>query len=498
MPRGKSRRSHRQARWGRDRLVAIWVAGLLGAFAAGLYWFAPPAAPPDPETTAADARSQRLPAEISVSGSKPAAKRLASPPSKFEPLYARLLALEQGGAVPVTILHLGDSHIAADRITGEVRRLLQARFGDAGRGLMMPGFPFRYYQAPGFSFDQTGAWSVANALRDDGIYGITGVSLTADAPDATLTLTSTAGPFAAAEVSLLAGPGRGRAAIVAGTLRKEVASAADEASVLRVRLPVEASQLKIEVLGDGPVTVLGWSTEASGGGVRYVNLGIPGATVLTTRRFDEALAASDIAALAPKLVILGYGTNEGFNDDLDLRVYEQEYERLLALVKEAAPDAAILVLGPFDSSRLPRFVTGEARAAVPCRPLEPDETADYGALLAREDSALARWHAPPKLDQVRALLARVADRHGAAYWDLKRVMGGACSIHDWANSSPPLALSDHVHLSDEGSRRMGRVMYETLMAGYDRYRQQVDLGSQFAATGAKTSETSGTILKGAP
>src|SRR5680860_848718 len=91
-----------------------------------------------------------------------------------------------------------------------------------------------------------------------------------------------------------------------------------------------------------------------------------------------------------------------------------------------------------------------------------------------------------------------ADRHGAAYWDLKRVMGGACSIHDWANSSPPLALSDHVHLSDEGSRRMGRVMYETLMAGYDRYRQQVDLGSQFAATGAKTSETSGTILKGAP
>ena len=56
----------------------------------------------------------------------------------------------------MTILHLGDSHIASDRITGEVRRLLQARFGDAGRGLMMPGFPFPYYKAPGFSFEKKG------------------------------------------------------------------------------------------------------------------------------------------------------------------------------------------------------------------------------------------------------------------------------------------------------------------------------------------------------
>ena len=138
--------------------------------------------------------------------------------------------------------------------------------------------------------------------------------------DATLSLASTAAPFASAEVSLLAGPGQGHAVVSAGERREEVATRPTTRSVLRVKLPVKASSLKVEVVkGDGPVTVLGWSVDnGKARGVRYVNLGIPSASALTTRRFDRTLAAGDIAALAPNLVVLGYGTNEGFNDDLDL------------------------------------------------------------------------------------------------------------------------------------------------------------------------------------
>ena len=133
-------------------------------------------------------------------------------------------------------------------------------------------------------------------------------------------------------------------------------------------------------------------------GVRYVNLGIPSASALTTRRFDRALAANDIAHLAPKLVVLGYGTNEGFIDGLDLDAYEKEYVHLLQLVKAAAPDAALLILGPLDGTRLPSFVKGEARAQAPCRPLSANEQANYEALLAKDNASLARWHEPPKLD----------------------------------------------------------------------------------------------------
>jgi lysophospholipase L1-like esterase len=486
MALGKRLRSEPRAHARLWRLAALLASGIAFAFVTGV--LALILTPRPTERAAAD---RPMPPSAPMRGVETVAlpeqpktnpaERRAVVKSSLDPFYASLFALESGSkAAPLTILHLGDSHIAADRITGEVRRLLQARFGDAGRGLMMPGFPFPYYQAPGFSFEKTGSWTAANSLTQEGTYGITGVNLTADAPDATLTLSSTSSPFSG-EVSLLAAPGHGQAIVTAGEERKEVATAADETSVLRVAFPDRASSLKIEVVGDGPVTVLGWSAYGKQRGVRYVNLGIPSASVLTTDRFDRKLAASDIAALAPKLVVLGYGTNEGFNDNLNLAAYEREYARLIKLVKSAAPDAALLILGPTDGNRLPHFVQGDDRAEAPCRPLNAAELADYGDMLSHDDAALARWHEPPKLDALRALLQQIAERNGAAYLSLAEIMGGPCSIDRWVHAEPRLALPDHVHLSDEGSRRVGRAIYQALMAGYGHYRNEARAGSNFAA-----------------
>jgi lysophospholipase L1-like esterase len=482
MSRGKGSRSKAKARSSLRRVAALAAAGFLATLAAALVVLSLPTRSPSPGDAVLSPQLEQV-VHTTGSDAAPEVKDAGAKPGKLSPFYAALLKLQSGTATkPLTILHLGDSHIASDRITGEVRRLLQARFGDAGRGLMMPGFPFPYYEAPGFSFEKKGDWKVANSLTDEGTYGITGVSLTASGDDAELSLSSLSGPFASAEVSLLKGPGQGRAVVVAGERREEVATAADTVSVLRVALPVKATSLKVEVVGDGKVTVLGWSVNnGKTRGVRYVNLGIPSASALTTSRFDRALATSDIEALAPDLVILGYGTNEGFNDDLDLAAYERNYERLIALVQSAAPNAALVILGPIDGNRLPRFVKGEERASAPCRPLDAGEEADYSERLARDDAALARWHEPPKLDAVRSLLARIAGRHGATYWNLSRIMGGPCSMDRWLHSEPPLAYPDHVHLNGEGSRRIGRAIYDALLSGYERYRQQASAAGSLAS-----------------
>jgi len=485
MVRGEGSRPKAEARGGARR--AFWWAGL-GAVAAlataALITLGLPEISSHPVTAPAATVPVSPPEQVgdadapSASGAQVArdtkSARVPPPAGKLAAFYDALFKVERAGArAPVTILHLGDSHIASDRITGEVRRLLQARFGDAGRGLMMPGFPFPYYKAPGFSFEKTGNWTAANSLTQDGTYGITGVSLTGSGADATLKLVSTTGrPFTAPEVLLLAAQGGGHAVISAGGKSEEVATGADAHAVLRVSLPVSTAALEIEVKGDGPVTVLGVAAGSGRRGVRYVNLGIPSASALTTRRFDRALAKSDIEELAPKLVVLGYGTNEGFIDTLDLGAYEKEYVRLIELVKAAAPNAPLVILGPLDGTRLPVFVKGDARGAAPCRPLDAKDEADYGALLAKEDPSLARWHEPPKLEAVRALLARLADRYHATYFDLAAVMGGPCSIDRWAKAVPPLALPDHVHLSDEGSRRVGQALYDALIKDYDRYRAQ--------------------------
>jgi len=54
------------------------------------------------------------------------------------------------------------------------------------------------------------------------------------------------------------------------------------------------------------------------------------------------------------------------------------------------------------------------------------------------------------------------------------VMGGPCSVEHWVKAWAPLAMADHVHLTDEGSRRVGRALYAALIADYDRHGRQAD------------------------
>lgn len=396
--------------------------------------------------------------------------RLLPPITGDGSFYDALLGLETGAEEQKTVivLHLGDSHIAADRITGELRRRLQAEFGDAGRGLMMPGFPFPYYKAPGFSFEKTGDWQAANSLREDGVYGITGVSLSANAPDAQLTLKAEK-PFDSAEVSFLAGPGQGKAVIMQGEQRQTVDTNAAEQSVLRV--PVGGGRgLSISPTGEGKITLLGISTHQAEPGLRYVNLGIPGASALTTRRWNDQLVAQDLKALSPQLVVLGYGTNEGFQDGLNIEAYREAYEGLIGKIKQVLPNATLMILGPTDGAKLPAYAKFEEAITLRCAPLTSGEIQRYDDFLESKSDALARWYPPPKLQKVREVLKETAEEHGALYMDLSEVMGGPCSIRRWILAEPRMALPDHVHLSDLGAAKVGKVIFEKLMSDYQIYR----------------------------
>ncbi len=59
----------------------------------------------------------------------------------LHPFFERLRRLEAHEVGKVTVVHIGDSHIQADLLTGRVRLLLQQRFGAVGRGFI---FPYRF------------------------------------------------------------------------------------------------------------------------------------------------------------------------------------------------------------------------------------------------------------------------------------------------------------------------------------------------------------------
>jgi len=46
-------------------------------------------------------------------------------------------------------------------------------------------------------------------------------------------------------------------------------------------------------------------------------------------------------------------------------------------------------------------------------------------------------------------------------------MGGAGTISNWANAKPPLAASDHIHLTRRGYVVAGTAIGDALLRGYD-------------------------------
>ena len=386
--------------------------------------------------------------------------------------FSALNDLEAGSRrEPITILHLGDSHIASDRFSGDVREMLQARFGDAGRGALMPGYPFRGYRARGVKFGKKGTWSTASSLKKDkGPYGISGVRLTANGKGAELRLESKNGPFEWADVTFLAGPGRGKAVISIDDGTRTVDTRAKVQTAKHVHIDQKGTRLKVRTTGGGKVSILSWAIGHARPGVRYINFGIPSVTAEIAQRWDEDLITKDIETLKPDLIVLGYGTNEGFNDGLKLGAYKDKFRSFINTMKAAAPDAGLVFIGPADGARLPRFARSRRKSAG-CRPLTDDEKKNYHRIYRARDKRVRQWHAPPKLSAVRHAIAELSKEYGGYYWDWSAMMGGECGIHQWVKSDPKLAMSDHVHITADGSRKSAEAFFKDLMAAYEAHRQ---------------------------
>ncbi len=350
----------------------------------------------------------------------PAAQALQS-------FYSALAALTAGKRTqPVSIVHLGGDQIVNDRFTGSLREHLVSRFGNAGRGLMLPGL----YPVRGMKVDRGGQWTLASAAGDaSGPFGITGVRVTSSAHDAWLRFTSVEGSFDWADVTLMTGPGQGTAAVsVDGDVKLIPANTASTAQT-SIRITAKAREITIRPQGNGPISVLSVASGTHTPGILYTNAGLPGATASAMEKWNADFAAADFQKLNPDLIVFEYGTREGFNDSLDAKQYEARFNAIVDQIRMWAPHASILIIGPPDAARLPTFA-GSAGAQA-CRPLNAHEIANYAQLLGRSDERLARWHAPPQLDAVRSAMRRQAAESGAFFWDWAKYMGGSCSIHAW-------------------------------------------------------------------
>jgi len=413
-------------------------------------------------------------------------------PQALGNFYAALAALSAGRRPqPVVILHLGDGHIAEDHFAGGLREHLISRFGNAGRGLMMPGL----YPIRGMKIDRGGLWTFASAAGGaPGPFGITGIRMTSGAADAWMRFTAAQSSFDWLEATFMTGPGFGTAVVSVDGEAKLVPARSISYNETSIRIAAKAREIIIRPKGDGPISVLSVATGNNTPGISYSNLGLPEATATTLGKWTPDFAANDLRKLNPDLILLQYGTREGFDDQIDVAQYEIRLRLVIDQLRAWAPQSSILLIGPPDAARLPAFAS--SGGAQLCRAVNPQETAAYSRLMESADERLGRWHSPPHLDAVRAAMRRTAATSGAFFWDWEKYMGGPCSIHAWASANPPLAAPDHVTLTEAGDARSARALFAELLAGYEAYQRGLQARAQaIVATVTKPSQPAKAMRK---
>ena len=356
----------------------------------------------------------------------------------------------------VRILHFGDSHVEADLWTGEMRRLLQARFGDAGTGYVMPGRPWRYFRHSLARSTGTG-WVTMGVGKDpgDGFVGLGGAALT-PGPKARLAAVETScGSYEVQlglpdghaivhlyqdEECVFSGPVEeataGRVGDVTLTFQPIPSSGAPCAALAFITgdtgTPGAPHQVAVEA-ESGDLRILGADFRSGNSGILYDALGLIGTEVDSLDRWRAEVRAALLQHAAPSLIIISYGTNDMGRSAFSEEEYHQLCSRLLADLRRDAPGVPVLVTGPIDRDGKRSRVKGIVRENEP---------------------------------EVIAALRQAAMENGCAFWDARAAMGGEGSIAKW--KAAKLAQGDYVHLTEAGYVKLAGLLVDQLMAAYGR------------------------------
>ncbi len=423
-------------------LVAPRIKAPNGSLFSGIVGFSPDNSPPTPW------KSRAEPPPIKTARTEIRAPLLDDSAGSLDSFYAALWRTERREPGAVTrIVHYGDSPTTADLITGDVRLLLQKRFGDAGHGFVLPAKPWAWYQHTGVRISGSG-WKILPASHfeaHDGLFGLGGVTFTGQTGAWSRLVFQTSG-HTDFEIWFLRQPGGGAFTVQAdGQPLGSVDTAADEQAPGFAAFHSVASVDNLELrVDEGTVRLFGISAAKPGPGVVYDSLGLNGASItVLSRMFNREHWAEELRHRNPQLVIVNYGTNEADFDKFIDHGYEAELREAIARIRAALPRTSILVMSPMDRG----YFSG------------PGEIATM-----------------PTIPRLVAIERRVAAETGCGFFDTFAAMGGAGTMARWYAAQPRLVSADFIHPTPQGGRIVALIFTREIEAGLDRFKLKQTAG----------------------
>ena len=139
------------------------------------------------------------------------------------------------------------------------------------------------------------------------------------------------------------------------------------------------------------------------------------------------------------LIVLQYGLNVASENVSNYSYYTHEMEKVVRHLKEAFPEAAILIIGIGDREN--KTETGELRTM------------------------------PGVKNLIRYQQALAANTH-VAFWNMFEAMGGEGSMVEMVNSKPAMANYDYTHITFRGGKHLAKILFEALMYDKEQYEKR--------------------------
>lgn len=337
----------------------------------------------------------------------------------------------------LNILHIGDSHLQANDITEFLRDGLQQKFGNAGRGLIVP-YKVAGTNSPEDIISQSNnKWegkrnSKPFLPQSNGIGGITIESVDPNAsfifqlPDK-YAFTNMAVFFENDDKSYdIFAEDQDNGQIIdlkkyINKKDKNVAIVSFTKSTTKVKITSVKSDSK-----QNHITILGINTSNNKNGLIYHSIGVNGAEYFhfdTSKYFNK-----ETSFLNPDLIIISLGTNEAYRKDSDFNEIsiKKEIDSFISNLKKYNPGIPFLITTPA-----------------------------YAYKNGKPNSRLKIIH---------DILIKYCNEKQLAYWDLQEITGDAVN---WKKNN--LFSKDLVHYNKEGYKLQGQLLLSAILNSYNDY-----------------------------
>lgn len=357
--------------------------------------------------------------------------------------YASLNKLQKDSLKIVSILHIGDSHIQADFFSGKLRQNYQLKYGNAGRGLVVPYRLAKTNEPSSYRFNGSSNFKSKKIVskKDSLKVGITGVTIEAKDSLSIInfkTFNQETLNYAFSKITILSQPSPNQMQVQLldkdfCELKNVEFENRNSTNVSVIKLENSTNEFYLKCYNPDSVKKMlfkaqGFILENDSAGVLYHAVGVNGAEF---RHYnDSPLFYEQLPLLNPNLIIISLGTNDAYMPKFDTLAFVNNIQSMMLSIKSQLPNANFLFTTPGDSYRKRKAKNINMKIA-------------------------------------RNVIINYCMQNGYAYWDFYEIMGGFGSINKWFLKG--LTSKDKLHLTRKGYELQGDILFKALQDGLERY-----------------------------